>query len=238
MAKSRFTIILLAAFLMSCTGTIDNRLPPEPGVSRALAEQRTATLSDVRYALDLHIPEDRQQAVTGSVTMRFQRTAQGEPLVLDFRAPADHVRRVLIDGEPVAHSLPTDHIVIPDDALKTGEQSVTVEFRSTDDALNRRDGFLYALFVPDRASTSFPLFEQPDLKARYSLQLTIPAHWQALSNGELLTRATDAEDSAMDELIFAETLPISSYLFAFAAGEFSVESAERDGRTFRLFHRE
>ena len=37
---------------------------------------------------------------------------------------------------------------------------------------------------------------------------------------------------------FAETQPISTYLFAFAAGRFSVERAERNGRTFRMFHRE
>src|SRR5204862_7082372 len=36
----------------------------------------------------------------------------------------------------------------------------------------------------------------------------------------------------------ATTQPISTYLFAFAAGRFSVETAERNGRTFRMFHRE
>ena len=39
-------------------------------------------------------------------------------------------------------------------------------------------------------------------------------------------------------LIFDETQPLPTYLFAFAAGKFSVETAERDGRTFRMFHRE
>ncbi len=37
---------------------------------------------------------------------------------------------------------------------------------------------------------------------------------------------------------FAETQPLATYLFAFAAGRFSVETAQRDGRTFRMFHRE
>ena len=238
MAISHLTIILLAALLMSCTGTVDNSLPPEPGVSRNLAEQRAAALTDVHYALDIHIPIEQQQPVTGSVTIHFRRKADAGPLVLDFRAPADHVQRVLLDREPVEYNLPTDHIVIPEEALETGEQFITVDFRGTDDALNRRGDFLYSLFVPDRASTAFPLFEQPDLKARYTLQLTIPGHWQALSNGELLSREADPEDNAMDRLLFAETQPISSYLFAFAAGELAVESAQRDGRTYRLFHRE
>src|SRR5204862_6141910 len=36
----------------------------------------------------------------------------------------------------------------------------------------------------------------------------------------------------------ATTQPIATALFAFAAGRFSVEQAERNGRTFRMFHRE
>ena len=37
---------------------------------------------------------------------------------------------------------------------------------------------------------------------------------------------------------FAETRPLSTYLFAFGAGRFRVETAERAGRTFRMLHRE
>jgi aminopeptidase N len=36
---------------------------------------------------------------------------------------------------------------------------------------------------------------------------------------------------------FAETEPLPTYLFAFAAGRFTVQEGERDGRTFRMFHR-
>ena len=37
---------------------------------------------------------------------------------------------------------------------------------------------------------------------------------------------------------FAETEPLSTYLFSFVVGDFKVETAERNGRTFRMFHRE
>jgi aminopeptidase N len=37
---------------------------------------------------------------------------------------------------------------------------------------------------------------------------------------------------------FAETPPLPTYLFAFAAGKFSVETATRNGREFRMLHRE
>jgi aminopeptidase N len=37
---------------------------------------------------------------------------------------------------------------------------------------------------------------------------------------------------------FAQTERLPTYLFSFAAGRFSVETADRNGRTFRMFHRE
>ena len=46
---------------------------------------------------------------------------------------------------------------------------------SSDLPLNRRDDYLYTLFVPVRAHEAFPCFDQPDLKARFALSLTIPA---------------------------------------------------------------
>jgi aminopeptidase N len=109
------------------------------------------------------------------VEVRFTLREANEPLVLDFRAPADHVLGVLLDGDSVAYSVPPDHIVIPARALSAGAHTVRVRFRSTDAALNRQDAFLYALFVPDRASTALPVFEQPDLKGTFAVTLTVPA---------------------------------------------------------------
>ena len=37
---------------------------------------------------------------------------------------------------------------------------------------------------------------------------------------------------------FAQTEPLPTYLVAFIAGDFKIETAERNGRTFRMFHRE
>jgi aminopeptidase N len=146
-----------------------------PGVSLALAESRAATISDLRYDVTLDVPAERDSAVTGTVTARFTLRGTDGPLVLDFRAPAANVGRVTLDGDSVPYRVVPDHIVIPAGRARAGAHALTVSFRSTDAALNRNDDFLYALFVPDRASTAIPVFEQPDLKARFTLALTIPA---------------------------------------------------------------
>jgi len=229
------TLLLMTTLLVSCSDQPAEHSVPAPGVARELAEQRAGMISDLRYVLDMVLPAERNEPVSGTVDISFVLQDTTVPLVLDFRAPAGNVLDVRLDGQPVAYSVPQDHIVIAPDALRPGQLTVSITFNSTDVALNRQDDFLYALFVPDRASTAFPVFEQPDLKARFSLNLTVPTGWQALSNGALLSREESASQS---QLRFAETRPISTYLFAFAAGDLLVESAERDGRTLTMFHRE
>ncbi len=209
---------------------------PVPGVALELAERRAAVLTDLRYDVRLDVPESREAPVTGTVDLHFTLRDAGDPLVLDFRAPADHVLGVLLDGDSVAYTTPPDHIVIPSRAVSAGAHTVTVQFRSTDAALNRQGDFLYSLFVPDRASTALPVFEQPDLKARFTLALSVPATWEAVSNGAVLSR--ERLDATRHLVRFSETKPISTYLFAFATGRLQVERAVRGSRTFTMYHRQ
>jgi aminopeptidase N len=74
------------------------------------------------------------------------------------------------------------------------------------------------------------------LKARWTLSLDVPDGWEALANGAPTSKSSSKDGRT--RVSFAETAPISTYLFAFAAGRFSVEEAERNGRTMRMFHRE
>ncbi len=228
------SLALVVIGLFSCSDAVQD--PPAPGVARDLAQQRANSVSAVQYDLLLKLPEQVAEPVTGIVSIQLHLNDASQALVLDFRAPADHVIDVTLDNAAVDYSVTPDHIVIPATSISAGDHTVQVEFRSTDAALNRQSGFLYALFVPDRASTAIPVFEQPNIKARFKLTLEIPAHWQALSNGELVAR--DTSDSSRHVLRFAETLPISTYLFSFAAGELQTETATRNGREFTMYHRE
>lgn len=208
--------------------------PPVEGVSKSLATSRAITVSDLRYAIEFYVPALPEKPVDGRLTATFILRQAG-PLVFDFRAPAENVQGIEVDGRPVVYTFPPGHIVIPAYAVKTGRHAITIRFTATDEALNRSDEYLYTLFVPDRASTAFPLFDQPDLKAHYQLSLTVPAGWKAVANGAV---ESDSASGGRHFLTFHETPPISSYLFAFAAGKFFEASAERDGRTLTMFHRE
>ena len=128
--------------------------------------------------------------------------------------------------EPIPYA--RDHVVVPREHLRPGANRVEVAFaapvRPAGAALTRyRDGtdgseYIYSLLVPADASTLFPCFDQPDLKARFTLELTVPEQWRAVSNGRELARA-ELADAA--HYRFAPTEPISTYLLAFAAGPFA-----------------
>ncbi|MXY24866.1 MAG: aminopeptidase [Acidobacteria bacterium] len=205
----------------------------EPGVPLDLAEARAAAIHDLRYDVRFALPASRSEAIEGHVTATFTWEGTG-PVVFDFAAQPEHVHAVRVGGSPVEPDLRNEHLIVPVPG-GTGPVTVEVDFTAGDGSLNRQDDFLYTLFVPDRARVAFPLFDQPDLKARFRLQLDVPAGWRAVANGSLASRE-DGGDRAL--LTFTETDPISSYLFAFAAGEFEVEEAERDGRRMAMYHRE
>ena len=231
---------MVAAFaVLPALGACGPRSPmdaPVPGVAATLAEARRAAVSDLRYDVAFDLPGEPSAAVTGQVAVAFTWAASGQDVVLDFRAPAANVGAVTLDGDTVRATVVPDHIVVPD--VPAGPHTVTVAFTSTDAALNRNEDFLYALFVPDRASTAFPVFEQPSLKARFTVSLTLPAEWAAVSNGALVGRDSAGVGPGRHRVRFAPTAPISTYLLSFAAGRLRTVTAERGGRTFTMYHRE
>ena len=229
---------LLSGMLTACqNGAVPDRdaslVEIGPGVSRDLADHRWSRVSDLRYVLSFAIPSERSDPVHGRVTASFTISQSG-PVVLDFAQPAEHVGAVLLNGAPALYRVRDEHIILTD-SVDAGAVAVEIEFTAGDGSLNRQDDFLYTLFVPDRARVAFPLFDQPNLKARFQLSLEVPVEWRAMANGSVATRTVRGNRAVYT---FAETDPISSYLFSFAAGEFEVEEAERAGRRIAMYHRE
>lgn len=225
--------VLMAIPFGSCTRSIKTML--EPGVGHELARYRKRHISQVAYELSFQIPEDRHEAVTGKVRISFHLARALHGVILDFQAPPEHIHQVTVNGQEASYQFLNGHIVIPSGYVKPWENQVEISFTSTDQALNRSPGYMYTLVVPDRASTVFPCFDQPDIKATYSLSLDIPAGWTALSNGPLKMEETAGERKQMD---FLPDQPISTYLFAFAAGAFDTISDTRGERTITVYHRE
>ena len=234
-------VIMLFAVLLGC-GLEEPAVPDTaPGVSWDLARHRAETISDVRYDIAFTIPDSLDEPIRGAETIRFHLSDPTQALVIDFNQPADKVLAVRVDEDSVADEVVDGPVVVPASVLQAGENAVSIDFIAGESSLNRNPEFLYTLFVPDRARFAFPCFDQPNLKARYRLTLHVPQGWQAAANGpvqEIVEEEPTVSGMPLTTYRFAETKPISTYLFSFAAGRFETETAERSGRTMTMYHRE
>lgn len=233
--KSLKTITLLSLLGVISCSPVNRDAYLEEGVSKLLATYRNATVKEVSYRLAFTIPEGKEKAIGGKITTEFRLTSKREPLVMDFRADSTYLGSLTVNGIVVEPGLVNGHIVIDRKHLARRFNRVEITFRAGDMSLNRNDEYLYTLFVPDRASTAFPCFDQPDIKARYSLTLDLPAAYRAMSNSPVT-----ASDTSGNRIVvrFAETPPLSTYLFAFAAGRFELTEKVIDGVKMEMLHRE
>jgi aminopeptidase N len=208
-----------------------------PGVSRSLAVYRSIHLRDIHYDLHFRIPADRQEAVAGQCTVSFimDRVPAGRFLLLDFKGSADAIPELRVNGKVAAVKYKDEHLLLDASLLRQGVNTADIRFTAGNAALNRNGDFLYTLLVPDRARTLFPCFDQPDLKAIFTLSLVIPAGWKAMGNA-LLQDSVTTGDSCI--LHFRPSDKISTYLFSFVAGHFSDETRVVDGRPMQFFYRE
>ncbi|MDX1590725.1 MAG: M1 family aminopeptidase [Balneolaceae bacterium] len=239
MHHSRFPFILgLLSFLVTSALFIScnrSNLPSEAGVSLELAEFRKSVLSDIRYELFFNIPEDDEMPIPATTGIEFNLNRKGVDLPLDFRESAEKLRSLSINGAPAEINFENEHIILPANRLIQGMNRVEIELVAGETSLNRNPDYLYTLFVPDRARTAFPLFDQPDLKAVYELTLELPSDWEAISNAPLGESILKDSTKVLE---FSSSDPFSSYLFSFAAGLFEKVTRTVNGVEMTMLHRE
>lgn len=223
-----FLVLLLAA----CQ-THKQPAPVETGISKQLADWRLKHISNLSYQLKFISPASRTKPIHGELQAAFQLDTTDRALQFDFKGTA--VQRVVVNGKAVPVRWETQHVILDRTWLKKGVNTVAMQFTSSDQSLNRNDDYLYTLFVPDRASTAFPCFDQPNLKATFQLELTVPDDWKAVANGPEVSVEKQASGTVHR---FAMTQPLPTYLFAFVAGQFETVSREHKGHTYTLYQRE
>lgn len=229
-----YLTIAVSLFLGSCQNQERSNRLYEEGVSLELAQLRKKEIKDLKYNLSFSIPEKRQEPVEGEMKASFMLQKLQE-IILDFRESADKIKEVHINGEKVEYTFLNEHIILPKASSIEGKNEVYIRFTAGNQSLNRNDEFLYTLLVPDRARTVFPCFEQPNLKAEFTLQLEVPAEWEAVSNTVIESESIKNERK---HITFRPTEPLSTYLFSFVAGQLKkVEYADGE-RILTAYHRE
>ena len=245
-----------------CNSTFAQTPPIEPGVSQTLAKWRAANYSDVRYKLNIKL-EKGAPLMKGDIEIhvKFSNTKIVQPqeadseliggsdfkFVLDWRKikgkeDSYSIKKIMLNGKRAEFEEINEHLVIKN--AVNGENIIKLEFTSPISTsgtavtryVDREDGseYIYSLFVPSDASTAFPCFDQPDLKAKFSLTIISPSFKTVVSNSKEIFPTVTSIYFPNYSHTFAETKPISTYVFAFAAGDFaevSEPSAVADGLT-------
>lgn len=236
MKKVHLLALFLVAFNTGFHAQTKSSSKIESGVSYELAQLRKSTLSDIKYELNLKIPESKLERIAGAEVLTFTYKKQNEAsLLIDFKEDPTSLLSLSVNGKTIKPMLENEHVVIDAQYLKSGSNQIHFNFLAGDGALNRRDGYLYALFVPDRARTMFPCFDQPNLKAKYSLTLTIPEKWSAISNGKLKDTFVQ---QGQKTLRFNQSDLLPTYLFSFAAGDFKNHTEKISQQDSRMLYRE
>ncbi|MDQ5838336.1 MAG: M1 family aminopeptidase, partial [Acidobacteriota bacterium] len=263
-ARFLLTLFLLALMCAAAQDASGQTATPkvEPGVPRELARWRAEHYRDVRYALDITLAPGAD-LLKGHEKITFTLDAAAGDLVLDWRvikadaSPRTRVSDIKANGRKLDDAQFADeHIRIPRSYFNAGANTVEMDFASPVSTsgsavtryLDREDNseYVYTLFVPSDASTTFPCFDQPDLKARFTLKVTAPQEWKVISNTEGAALSEFDETSGgrptsppkgMLWHFFKETEPLSTYQFAFAAGPFAEFKDDASPYQTRLFVR-
>jgi puromycin-sensitive aminopeptidase len=82
-------------------------------------------------------------------------------------------------------------------------------------------------FEATHARKAFPCWDEPEMKAVFSVTLVVPAHLTAVSNGAELSN--ELVDGDRRRITFADTMKMSTYIVAFVVGPLEATKAVRAG---------
>ena len=166
--------------------------------------------------IDLDLCEESRELVLNAVDLTI------EDAILEA-APLK--RRAVVHDHPEVEQV----VLAFTEPLAAGAQRLTLAFRGrmADDLrglyrarIQAADGsaltFAVSQFEPTDARRLLPCWDEPDLKAVFSVCLVVPDGVTALSNGS--ERASDPVPGGRRRITFAETMPISTYLLAIVVG--------------------
>lgn len=229
-----FLYFLCLLFFISCNKQ-GEKLKLDKGISFELADYRKQQVSDVVYDLHFKIPNEKENPIPSRLALNFRVHDLINDVFLDFNEQVSKLKSIKINAKKSVIIHQKEHIIIDKTALVLGKNSIEIFFDAGEKSLNRNADFLYTLLVPDRASTLFPCFDQPDIKAKYNLKITAPKDWKVLCGA---FEESSVERAGFTEHTFATSDLMSTYLFSFVAGEFTEETKNPGAFEMRFLYRE
>jgi aminopeptidase N len=202
-----------------------------PSLTRTEAATRAALLAVDAYQIDLDLTGDGLAGADrfrSTTTIRFRAAEAGGETFVELKPAA--LRKARLNGadlDPAA--LADNRLALP--GLATENELVIVAemaYSRTGEGLHRftdpADGasYVYAMSFLDDAQRIFACFDQPDLKARFTVRVTADPQWTVVANSA-------GERTAPGRWEFAPTQRLSTYLIVVAGGPYHGVHAEHAG---------
>ncbi|CAB4560639.1 MAG: aminopeptidase N [Actinobacteria bacterium] len=196
---------------------------PGLNLSRAEAKERADHLYVHSYVVTLDVTKDEEVFYSKS-EVKFSCNKKGYATFID--AVGRSVISATLNGQPVdTTSFDGESIFL----TNLEEENYLViemqaEYSKSGEGLQRSvdpsDGevYLYSQGETAHIRNMFACFDQPALKATFTLHVTTPGHWEAVSNNPVESKTAKGE---FVEWKFSTTPRISTYLDALIAGPYS-----------------
>ena len=231
-----------ALLLLSCQPA-----PPVNGraaidaLDKITADDRKTRISNLEY--DALVDVTDEETLSGDVRILFDLSDASSDLTVDFAGGT--VGSIVVNGVASTADYNDYFITLPAEQLQPGANTVEIAYRrpygNDGTGLHRfvdpEDGltYLYTYLWPYYANRVLPSFDQPNLKANFSLRVLAPEGWTVVSmNPGTAESAVDGKQL----WTFTKTPKIATYVFSLHAGPYTVWSDDSGDVPLRLMARQ
>lgn len=216
---------------------------PEGYLTEGYARFRSELISNVSYELFFDLDGHSRQFL-GKTMIHFELKEISDRLTVDFSG--GQVEKLRVNGRDLEPDYNGWFITIEEEFLRIGPNSIIVWYRapySSDGAgihrfVDPEDGkvYVYSHFEPYDANRAFPCFDQPDLKATFTVEVKAPGTWNVIT----AVRESEVEVEEPDKnkyWRFPTSPRFSTYIFPLHAGQFRIWENHSGKVPLRLFAR-
>jgi aminopeptidase N len=249
MIKRILSVALLSLFMSGCTHQVlvdSKEQSPQARqakdwLSDTHAKLRKKQVSNVTYALDFDITKNDK--FSGVTTIIFDSHLLSDDLTIDFSH--GEVQKVWVNDIAVDFNYNDYFITVPKSSLRLGKMAVKIKYSHlySDNGsglyryLDKSDNnsYLYTHFEPYNANKLFPSFDQPNLRATYTVNVVAPVKWSVITS---VRESTVEEKGDVKVWHFPESDNFSTYVFPLHAGPYHVWHDQFEDIPLRLFARQ
>lgn len=228
-------LIILPMLLLYCSSLfsqVDN-------LTQVVAKARKIQISKVSYNIYFEFQKDSPE-FEGNTVIDVELNHINSALRIDFAAK--EVKKVIVNSVEIKDfKRETGTLEIPRARLKK-KNSISISYAADFNLTHFRRYFdkadnkiyFYSNLEPFGAHHIFPCFDQPDLKAVYSLKVKAPTEWKIIHNEPQISQSIDKDFSIRT---FKPTLPLSTYLFFIGGGDYQEWSDTYNGLPLIIYAR-